>query len=234
MFGNTKKKLIVVCDKKTEKYANYLRQLVSQNDDSEGEVRGVPDGAVDVAVWLDSDYLANKAQLSSSEHIIFLGNNKVTKSEMSSMIVKFDKCGMKYGWLGKRAMMIVEDTDVTQEEYDEFIGLCQGYEVEFERLVLEDSSDNISDITDNSEETIDNSEEKCDVAEENNNANKMNSLFNTLEKSSRFIAEKSKLVASEVSSGVKKVQFHIKYRDQQYRALAVIMYLDGLVKFLEE
>ena len=227
MFGNTKKKLIVVCDKKTEKYANYLRQLVSQNDDSEGEVRGVPDGAVDVAVWLDSDYLANKAQLSSSEHIIFLGNNKVTKSEMSSMIVKFDKCGMKYGWLGKRAMMIVEDTDVTQEEYDEFIGLCQGYEVEFERLVLEDSSDNISDITDNSEE-------KCDVAEENNNANKMNSLFNTLEKSSRFIAEKSKLVASEVSSGVKKVQFHIKYRDQQYRALAVIMYLDGLVKFLEE
>ena len=31
-------KLIIVCDDKTEKYANYLRQLVSTDDDEEGKV----------------------------------------------------------------------------------------------------------------------------------------------------------------------------------------------------
>lgn len=46
------KKLIIVCDEKTEQYANYLRQLISTNDDKQrttwGELnpvtRSVPSG----------------------------------------------------------------------------------------------------------------------------------------------------------------------------------------------
>lgn len=101
MIGKATKKLIIVCDEKTEPYANYLRQLISTNDDKDGEVVGIEDGTVEAAVWLEKEYLANKAQISSNEHILFIGDNKTSKSESSSMIVKYDKYGMKYGWLGK-------------------------------------------------------------------------------------------------------------------------------------
>ena len=77
-----KTKLIIVCDEKTEQYANYLRQLISTNDDKDGEVKGVVDGSVEAAVWLDKEYIANKATISSSEHILFIGDNKVSKISM--------------------------------------------------------------------------------------------------------------------------------------------------------
>lgn len=226
MLGKSKTKLIIVCDKKTEKYANYLRQLVSKNDDGEKGIVGVPDGSVDVAVWLDSDYLANKAQISSSEHIMFVGNNKVSKNEMSSMVIQFDKCGMKYGWLGKRAMMNVDDTEITQEAYDEFIELCKGYEVEFERLVLDDKTKSVFDEKKSEDSCLDDQEDTSKI--------ESNTFFDVIEKSSRVLGKKTMSAALEVSSGVKKLQFRSKFRDQQYRALAVIMYLDGLAKFLEE
>ena len=56
MIGKASKKLIIVCDEKTETYANYLRQLISTNDDKDGEVVGVADGTVDAAVWLEKDH----------------------------------------------------------------------------------------------------------------------------------------------------------------------------------
>ena len=59
MIGNNKNRLIIVCDDRTEKYANYLRQLISTNDDSEGEVVGIADGSVEVAVWTDKEYINN-------------------------------------------------------------------------------------------------------------------------------------------------------------------------------
>ena len=65
MIGNNMKKLIIVCDDKTEKYANILRQLISSKDDTEDEVLGVEDGTVDVVVWREKHYLDNMATISS-------------------------------------------------------------------------------------------------------------------------------------------------------------------------
>ena len=128
------KKLIIVCDEKTEQYANYLRQLISTNDDKDGEVVGIADGTVEAAVWLEKEYLANKAQISSNEHILFIGDNKTSKSESSSMVVKFEKYGMQYGWLGKRAMMKVDNEMLEPESYDEFIEYALGYQSDFEKI----------------------------------------------------------------------------------------------------
>ena len=50
------KKLIIVCDNKTEEYANLLRQLISSKDDTENEVVGIEDGTVGVVVWLEKEY----------------------------------------------------------------------------------------------------------------------------------------------------------------------------------
>ena len=85
MLGEKTTKLIIVCDEKTSEYANYLRQLVSMKDDTSDEIIGVKDGTVEVAVWLEKDYVANMATISSKEHILFIGENKVSKKETPSI-----------------------------------------------------------------------------------------------------------------------------------------------------
>ena len=134
MFEKITTKLIIVCDDKTEKYANYLRQLVRTNDDEEGKVVGTEDGAITVSVWLEKDYKANMSTISSNEHVLFIGENDVSKKEISSMSVKFNKFGMKYGWLGKRGMMVVSEVISQRDTYDKFIKYCRSYKTDFEKI----------------------------------------------------------------------------------------------------
>ena len=115
MFEQNTTKLIIVCDDKTVGYGNYLRQLVSANDDEDDVIVGTKDGSIKVSVWLEKHYLDNMPTISSSEHVLFIGENQASKNEISSMDVKFDKFGMRYGWLGKRGMMLVSEA-ISQPE----------------------------------------------------------------------------------------------------------------------
>lgn len=210
MLGEKTTKLIIVCDEKTSEYANYLRQLVSMKDDTSDEIVGVKDGTVEVAVWLEKDYVANMATISSKEHILFVGENKVSKKETPSMSVKFDKFGMKYGWLGKRAMMMVSDSIKGKETYDQFIEFCQGYEQKIEAMSLE----RVLKYEDKDEK------EKGVVALMKNKA-----------------ATLAQLVVNPgvfgAVAGINMLKDRKKLRDQQYRALTAILYTDGLTEFLE-
>lgn len=210
MLGEKTTKLIIVCDEKTSEYANYLRQLVSMKDDTSDEIVGVKDGTVEVAVWLEKDYVANMATISSKEHILFVGENKVSKKETPSMSVKFDKFGMKYGWLGKRAMMMVSDSIKDKETYDQFIEFCQGYEQNIEAMSLE----RVLKYEDKDEK------EKGVVALMKNKA-----------------ATLAQLVVNPgvfgAVAGINMLKDRKKLRDQQYRALTAILYTDGLTEFLE-
>ena len=49
-YHEWKKILIIVYNKETEKYANFLRALLTQNDDTKEKIIGVKDGTVDVVV----------------------------------------------------------------------------------------------------------------------------------------------------------------------------------------
>ena len=210
MLGEKTTKLIIVCDEKTSEYANYLRQLVSMKDDTSDEIVGVKDGTVEVAVWLEKDYVANMATISSKEHILFVGENKVSKKETPSMSVKFDKFGMKYGWLGKRAMMTVSDSIKDKETYDQFIEFCQAYEQKIEAMSLERVC-----IYEGKNET-----EKGVVALMKNKA-----------------ATLAQLVVNPgvfgAVAGINMLKDRKKLRDQQFRALTAILYTDGLTEFLE-
>ena len=134
MFEQNTTKLIIVCDDKTVGYGNYLRQLVSTNDDEDDEIVGTKDGSIKVSVWLEKHYLDNMSTISSNEHVLFIGENQTSKNEISSMDVKFDKFGMKYGWLGKRGMMLVSEVISQPEMYDEFVEYCRGYKSDFEKI----------------------------------------------------------------------------------------------------
>ena len=59
MFELNITKLIIVCDESTVGYANYLRQLISANDDEEDVIIGTKDGAIKVSVWLEKHYFYN-------------------------------------------------------------------------------------------------------------------------------------------------------------------------------
>lgn len=246
-MGKAAKKLIIVCDEKTERYANYLRQLISTNDDKDGEVVGIEDGTVEAAVWLEKEYLANKAQISSNEHILFIGDNKTSKSESSSMIVKYDKYGMKYGWLGKRAMMKVDNAMLAPEAYDEFITYCLGYQTEFEKIAMRKPA--LKSLlakkgkTDDAlvEEEVVSVEDTVDEPEKEKKKLDLGAVREAGKVAAVGLGAAvaglpgvlTEFTAVSIGNGIEKAQTHKKVKDQQYRALSVILYIDGLQEFLE-
>lgn len=250
MMGKTAKRLIIVCDEKTKDYANYLRQLISLNDDKDGEVVGIADGSVEAAVWTDKEYLANSAKVSSSEHVLFIGENKVSKSEISSMITKFDKFGMKYGWLGKRGMLTVDNELLAPEEYDEFISFCGGYETQFEKIVMKrpkmfnigkkdsepaaiEAEDN--DVVDTNDVVV--AEEPIDKKPKTGLALGLGvaagAVGGVVAGAGALLSPVVAAGAVGVYKGVSQVTVHKKVKDQQYRALTAIMYMDALTEFME-
>ena len=242
MIGKPIQKLIIVCDEKTREYANYLRQLISVNDDGSEQIVGTADGTVEVGVWSEKEYQDQQKAISSNEHILFVGSNKTSASETKNMVEKFNQYGMKYGWLGKRAMMQVDDPLLSKEEYTKFIEFCAVYKQYFEKLAYQDQAK----LSDSEKPASKEPAESADMTEiispnENDVPAKNNQFFkfvgsaraviinNVLEPIGAF----AKAGAKGAFDGVKAHLVHKKIMDQQYRALTIILYLDGLKEFME-
>ena len=222
MFELNITKLIIVCDESTVGYANYLRQLISANDDEEDVIIGTKDGAIKVSVWLEKHYLDNMSTISSNEHVLFIGENQASKNEISSMNIKFDKYGMKYGWLGKRGMMLISKTIDNPEDYNEFIELCRNYKTEFELIEFKKSLP---------EQALDAAVGVMgDVPDIMMNVG--NTLLSFLGPVPAIAADAVNAVA-EATKWITTPEDQRKITDQQYRALTLILYMDGLSDFLE-
>ena len=222
MFELNITKLIIVCDESTVGYANYLRQLVSANDDEEDVIIGTKDGAIKVSVWLEKHYLDNMSTISSNEHVLFIGENQASKNEISSMNVKFDKYGMKYGWLGKRGMMIVSEVISQPETYNEFIELCRNYKTEFEFIEFKKSLP---------EQALDAAVSAMgDIPDIMLNVG--NTLLSFLGPVPAIASDAVNAVA-EATKWITTTDDQRKITDQQFRALTLILYMDGLSEFLE-
>ena len=114
MFGDGMQKnelpLIIVCDDKDMVYANYLIQLIGQKDDAGDSIVGVEDDSVSAAIYTVKNYKDNLPQIPSTQHILFIGQTSVAKEQSKTIPDAFNKLGMHYGWLGKRAVLYVDDT----------------------------------------------------------------------------------------------------------------------------
>ncbi len=128
------KKIIIVCEEKYRVFGDYLAQLISLEDDTEEATVGVKDGEVAAQVWLEKDYNANAAQLSSKQYILFIGHNKLIKEKSSHMTDVFSKYGMRYGWLGRQAFLTV-DKVITAKEYEDFLSFGLSYQANLEKLI---------------------------------------------------------------------------------------------------
>ena len=211
MFGNNMKKLIIVCDNKTEEYANLLRQLISSKDDTENEVVGIEDGTVGVVVWLEKEYRNNMATISSNEHILFLGNGEVSKKEFnSSMKMYYDQFGMTYGWLGNRGVLRVTTEIDDEEEYNKFVELYSNFNLDFEAIEFKNFRETVAGMT-------------------------AGGLAAGLAAGIVGVAGAAAGAgAGIIGSKVVSVNRQKKIKQQQYHTLVVAFYREGLAKFLED
>ena len=204
------KKLIIVCEEKCRQYGDYLAQLISLEDDKEDETVGTKDGEVAAQVWLEKDYKANAAQLSSNQYILFIGQDKLIKEKSSHMNMEFAEFGMKYGWLGKQAVLSVEKV-VEADKYENFISYAQNYQQNVEQLI----------------KSKDKKALKASAAAGAVGVAKAGALA--------VISPVALVPIAGIGAGVmavKKFTLNSKIKEQQYSCAVMKFYLDDLSKFL--
>lgn len=205
------KKLIIVCEEKCRQYGDYLAQLISLEDDKEDETVGTKDGEVAAQVWLEKDYKANAAQLSSNQYILFIGQDKLIKEKSSHMNMGFVEFGMKYGWLGKQAVLSVEKV-VEADKYENFISYAQNYQQNVEQLI----------------KSKDKKALKAGAAAGAAGVAKAGALA--------VISPVALVPIACIGAGVmavKKFTLNSKIKEQQYSCAVMKFYLDDLSKFLD-
>lgn len=132
--------LIIVCADNTQKYGNYLMQLIGLEDDEDGKIVGIPDGTVTAAMWTEKDFAANRPQIPSSQRIIFIGDSKNMKAERANMNCVFEKYGMHIDQLGKRMVMYVDEKAMNKGEYSDFLDFAQAYQKHYDDVIKKISS----------------------------------------------------------------------------------------------
>ena len=114
MFNN-EIPLIIVCDEKEVKYADYLIQLISEKKENTL--------SVSATIFTDKQYKDNLPQISSQQHILFIGSSQELKNQKITIKDKYSHLGMHYGWLGKRCVLYCDNVTVKwyKKEYDDFL-----------------------------------------------------------------------------------------------------------------
>ena len=139
MFEGLSKKLIIVGNKDTDVYCEFLSMLISSKDDKsleeESTIIGIEDGSVDSAIWTDEIYRDNRAHTSSKQKIVFIGETDSSKNIIPNLAFFDDNnYGVRVGWLGNKAVITI-DYEVLKKDnfknynsfYDEYITLLGTY-----------------------------------------------------------------------------------------------------------
>lgn len=116
------KTLIVVY--KDELILNQLKKLVETNDDDKetGTIVGTEDGSITIVAWDEKMWLSQKKAGTVEDKVLFIGNIKGTDKLEPVIDYKFDKWGIKYGWAGKQALILVDEYAVgKKEDYEAFL-----------------------------------------------------------------------------------------------------------------
>lgn len=98
--------LIIVCEDEYREHANYLQQLISQDDPKFSGTTGVTS-----AIYLAKEYSANRPELSSHQYLLFIGPSNEAKKQKETIPDKYHDHCLHYGWLGKIGIMYVDDSD---------------------------------------------------------------------------------------------------------------------------
>lgn len=97
--------LIIVCADEYREHANYLQQLISQDDTKFLGTNGVTS-----AIYLEKEYSQNRPKLSSHQYLLFIGPSDEAKKQNETIPPKFRDGCLHYGWLGKIGTLYVDDS----------------------------------------------------------------------------------------------------------------------------
>lgn len=238
------KKLIIVCEEKLRHYGDFLAQLMSSSDDTEGRIVGLKDGVAAAQVWTEKEYASNAAQISSEQYILFIGNSKLIKEKRMHMQKKYSEYGMNYGWLGKQGVLFV-DRVVSYAEYEEFYKLLnnnssEGNQPEATRLIeaKAESNEPQTPVIDAEIEKID-VEDVVETPEEEQPTEKENKFKKSLAPIGKNVKAAVKKTAdfgakqfNKVSNALAIAKNSKDIEDQEYICLVLMFYLRDFGTFL--
>lgn len=114
MFS-TAKTLIVVY--KDEMLVNQIKKLVQSRDDTdENSVVGTKDSSINIVSWNEKVWLGNKEAGNIKDKVLFLDSIKGTDKLIPVIDVKFDDCGVRFGWAGNQAILYVDPRALSKRE----------------------------------------------------------------------------------------------------------------------
>lgn len=128
------KSLIIVCAENTQKYGNYLMQLIGLKDDENGRIVGIEDGSVEAALWTEEEFEANRPTITSAQKIIFIGDSKGMKAERANMDCIFNEYGLHIDRLGNHGALYINEKFMNKEEYEGFLNFAKGYQKDYENV----------------------------------------------------------------------------------------------------
>ncbi|MEL7660362.1 hypothetical protein [Acetobacterium wieringae] len=103
-----KKNCIIVYGSEETVPANLLAGLIGEK------------GEYTVALWDEKVYKDSSSKITSDQEIIFIGETKPAKDIIPSIKFEYEISGMKYGWIGNRAVIYVEKRILSKEEFEMF------------------------------------------------------------------------------------------------------------------
>lgn len=109
--------LVIVHDKSTDDIAQQLNAMISTIPECQSRV------------LTENDWNANKMQISSEEFVLFIGNVADGLALKPMIQWKYEKINMKYGWIGKKALMLVEKHTFKKEEVEELKTMFENQKV---------------------------------------------------------------------------------------------------------
>lgn len=122
-------KMVIVYTKETEKYANYLMQLISIPSREENE-------QITVACWSLDEFKNSMSKMPSNRKVLFVGSNKKMDMYISEIKDTFNKHGMHYGWIGTQGVLRVDrDALSLTRKYKEFCRFAQGQQQELKEAL---------------------------------------------------------------------------------------------------
>lgn len=227
----TKKTLIVVY--KDELLMNQLKKMVETHDDNDEGIVGTRDDSINIISWTEKVWNGNKKAGNIQGKILFLGDIKSTDKLIPVLDVKFDDCGVKYGWAGNQAVLFADPKILSDRQaYDEFLGKLSELPVpDF----LKSMKDNVvSTGTDSESETAEEMQGIEVLGEDGKASNpQVSKLFKAAQKAIESGAEVVEKAGTQVVARSEELFRNKKLMKRQMLFYGVIhLYNDGLEEFM--
>ena len=110
--------LVIVYTATARKSADFLRDLIALQDDTEENTVGVKDGTVKVLTCEDKKF--KEENNTSAQKVIYIGKCKRSESTKEHAKWKISQYGLRCGWFGNKAMLYIDKPAYEKKEYEEF------------------------------------------------------------------------------------------------------------------